>query len=884
MIIRNQALIIHVATYLCFVFMFYSCGLNRRNQAGSTPETAILLDTIDFVISAQETLPYQQPAQRLWDVHHMELDVRFDWEKEEVIGSANLEMSPYFRKLDTICLDAKGMEFSAVNLQIEDSLYPSTYLNTGKELRIILPRAFDRTDTIRVLIDYIARPSALEKGNGKAITSSQGLYFINPRKTVKEKPSQIWTQGETTYNSGWFPCIDEPYEKFTQEVFITVASQQQTLSNGKLMYSSLNDDGSRTDYWKQSLPHSTYLVMLAIGEWAIEKDNWNNLPVWYYVDSAYIDDARAIFGNTPEMMTFYSDLLGVPYPWEKYHQVVVKDFVSGAMENTTAVIHGDFVQRTARELLDVSYEDVIAHELFHHWFGDLVTCESWPQLTMNEGFATYGEFLWKQYKYGEQAARHHLHKDAIRYFTDAKVLSKPLIRYRFEQADDMFDSHSYQKGGLTLHMLRKEIGDDAFFNGLQHYLKAHAFGTVEDDDLRQSLEFITGQDLRWFFDDWYHMPGHPVMLIDWQVDTLNRMLQLVLKQEQNSPRPFRQHAEVCVAYPTRIDTHRVWIDDWEKRFDFSIDEAPIWFAVDPNHDLLWERKETKPSQVWLNQLASNEGYFPLFDAQEALVDLNFSSKQDLRVEEALMAIAKGRNYYDESRLQAIGNVFKIGIKDTNRAVLLMKEASISDPYPMVRALAFQVLDSILPTGLTEALLQQGLNDTSFHVMRTVLSIMLENDPCKGLAYTEQFSDVEWKKMLTWVSRLHAKCGSAEGLIFFQTYSERLSGFEKFLFNNDFGNYALLMDKEDVFDALVKNLANEAVSETSWWVRLSAIQSLEKARSFYDTEIEKLSMVNEPTGNETVRLAILRNKKASVAAIIEEAKELQGEDEQLFIEP
>lgn len=884
MIIRSQTKNIQAALWLSFVLLGSSCGLIQRNQAGFSPENPILLDTVDFVINGEEMLPYQQPTSRFWNMHHLELDVRFNWEKEEVIGSAKITLSPYFKALDSLDLDARGMEITALKIHLKDSLVSPAYSNTGTKLLIALPETYHANDTAIISIDYIARPSALDKGSGRAITSSQGLYFINPKGIIKDKPRQIWTQGETNYNSGWFPCVDEPHEKFTQEIFITVDSQFQTLSNGKLIYSSLNEDGSRTDYWKQTLPHSTYLVMLAIGEWEIEKDVWNDLPVWYFVDSAYKNDAKAIFGNTPEMMSFYSDLLGVPYPWEKYHQVVVKDFVSGAMENTTAVIHGDFVQRTARELLDESYEDVIAHELFHHWFGDLVTCESWPQLTMNEGFATYGEYLWKAHKYGEQAARHHLHKDAIRYFADAEMSSMPLIRYRFKQADDMFDSHSYQKGGLILHMLRSEVGDDVFFKALQNYLNTHAFGTVEDNDLRQAMELVAGEDLRWFFDDWYYMPGHPKMRIDWQLDTLHSALKLDLKQEQMSPRPFRQHANVCIAYSTRIDTHRVWVDSWEQQFSFILDEVPLWYAIDPSHDLLWERKESKDQQVWLAQLVMGKAYFPLFDAQKALMEAPISPKTAERFEARLLQICESLDYYHESRLQAIGTLASLGISDTATAIKTLTVVTQADPSSKVRASAYSLLDSLLSEGLTRDMVFTGLNDTSFHVMRTVLGIMLEQDPCKGLAFTDQFSKLEWQKMITWVSRLHAKCGSADGLVFFQTYGESLDGFEKFLFNNDFGNYALLVAKEEVYDALVKVVAKDVISESSWWVRLSAIQSLEKAKAFYEVEIEKLTVIKDLSVTQVERLALLRNKKANLAAIIEEGKALQGDEEQLFIDP
>lgn len=862
--------------FITLSLLFNACGLLKKGQEGMTPETAILLDTVDFVINADETLPYQQPADRTLNVLHMELDLRFNWEEEEVLGTAILTASPYFGALDTLTLDARGFEIKAVSWNQGDSSYSSAYQYDGEKLHLIPTERLRMGDTTKFTIDYIARPTRLEKGDGRAITSAQGLYFINPRKELEGKPTQIWSQGETTYNSGWFPCVDEPHEKFTQEIFLTVDTSLQTLSNGAMMYQSLNEDGTRTDYWKQDQPHSTYLTMIAIGSWAVHKDAWRDMPVWYYVDQEYAEDAAAIFGNTPEMLSFYSEVLGVDYPWAKYHQVVVEDFVSGAMENTSAVIHGDFVQLTQRELIDESHEDVIAHELFHHWFGDLVTCESWPQITMNEGFATYGEYLWKAHKYGLQHARYHLHKDAQRYFTDAEMRAKPLIRYRYDTPDDLFDSHSYQKGGLVIHMLRTELGDDAFFKGLTHYLNKHAFGTVEDDELRQSMEELSGLDLRWFFDDWYNMAGHPEMKIRWEHDSAWSQLRLNLSQEQESERPFRQHASVVVAYPTSIDTHRVWVDEWNEQFTFNLSTKPLWYAVDPEHDLLWERDAEKPEEAWLAQLEQNITFHPLNDAMAALKP--DSEARSERLQSALFEMMRSERYFEKTRYGAVEQLFGLSDLDTTKALAMLNACFADDASSHVRSVALFAMDSLLADGLSLEIIERALNDTSFKVMRSALSLMLERDPCKGLSFTETFSSEEKAALITWLSRLHATCGAAESLPFFQTAGNDLSGFERFLFNNDFGNYAQVAGTEAVYDTLVKQLSKEALSETSWWARLAALQSLEKAERFYASEVDSLEAMPELTSDETERLAMLRNKKASLSALMEEARELQGDDE------
>ena len=231
------------------------------------------------------------------------------------------------------------------------------------------------------------------------------------------------------------------------------------------------------------------------GEFAVVEDEpWNGVPVSYYVEEEYEPYAADIFPFTPEMLTYFSDITGVTYPWQKYSQVVVRDYVSGAMENTTGVIFGEFMYGTDRELIDeMNNERIVAHEMMHHWFGDLVTCENWANLTLNEGFANYGEYLWFEHKHGRDEADYHMLNEWNGYF--GSVMGggmHPLIHYSYDDKEDMFDAHSYNKGGSVLHMLRSYVGDDAFFAAWNRYLEDNAFTAVEVDELRMAFEDVTG--------------------------------------------------------------------------------------------------------------------------------------------------------------------------------------------------------------------------------------------------------------------------------------------------------------------------------------------------------------------------------------------------------
>jgi aminopeptidase N len=383
-------------------------------------------------------------------------------------------------------------------------------------------------------VDYTAKPEELKAEGSEAITDAKGLYFINPKGEEANKPTQIWTQGETEASSAWFPTIDAPNENTTQEIVMTVDKKYVTLSNGLLIDSKDNGNGTRTDTWKQTKPHAPYLAMMAVGDFAVIKDKWKNIAVDYYVEHDYAQYGKAIFGETPAMLEFYSNVLDYQYPWDKYAQIVVRDYVSGAMENTTAVIHGEFLHRTDRELLDGDNERIIAHELFHHWFGDIVTCESWSNLPLNESFATYGEYMWLEHRHGRAAADRHSEEQMGQYFASTKQQGHvDLIRFNYEDKEDMFDAHSYNKGGRVLHMLRKTIGDDAFFKALSVYLKAHQYEAVEIHQLRLAMEKVTGQDLNWFFNQWFLNQGHPDLAVKHVNDAAKGTHSVILTQEHD---------------------------------------------------------------------------------------------------------------------------------------------------------------------------------------------------------------------------------------------------------------------------------------------------------------------------------------------------------------
>jgi aminopeptidase N len=510
------------------------------------------------------------------------------------------------------------MDIKAVALVNGDQQTPLKYSYAdAANLRINLGKTFKPGEQYTVYIDYVSKPDELKVKGSAAITDAKGLYFINPDSAVAGKPVQIWTQGETDANSTWFPTIDQPNQKTTQELSMTVPSKYVTLSNGALVSQKPAGPGLRTDTWKMDQPHAPYLFMMAVGNFTITKDSWRGKEVAYYLEPQYAAQAKAVFGKTPRMLEFFSQRLGVDFPWNKYSQVVCRDFVAGAMENTSASLFGDQAQGTPRELLDWQYAGVereVAHELFHQWFGDYVTCESWSNLTVNESFANYSEVLWAEHEYGPDAAAQQADLSMRAYLRIPSNFLKPLVRFEYEEQEDMLDNVSYQKGGSILRMLRQYLGDDVFFQGLKRYLTQNAFGTGEAQQLRLALEDASGKDLNWFFNQWYYRAGHPVVTIDYRWDAARKRQAVVVRQTQPGE-PFVLPLAVDVYTQGRARRYPATLRHAVDTLYFPAATKPDLVNVDAEKVLLWQKEDRKPLAEFAYQYRHAARYL---DRREAL--------------------------------------------------------------------------------------------------------------------------------------------------------------------------------------------------------------------------------------------------------------------------
>ena len=555
---------------------------------------------------------YRAAATKINDLVHTKLELKPDYQKAWLYGKAWLTLHPHFYPTDSLNLDAKVMTILTVDMVRGNNKIPLRYSYDSMNLRIHLDKSYKANENFTIYIDYISKPDEHIWPSANA----KGLYFINPRGEIKNKPIQIWAFGETEFNSTWYPTIDKPNQKTTSEILLTVPSKYITLSNGLLLNQKTNGNGTRTDDWKLDLPFAPYLLFFAVGDYAIIKDSYKGKEVSYYVEKEYAPLARKIFGLTPEMIAFYSKMTGVDYPWPKYAQITGRDFVAGAQENVTATLHAESAQQDARELVDGNrWEEIIAHELFHHWFGDLVTCESWSNITVNESFANYSEMLWDQYKYGKDEADSKNDYDMQTYLDNLDDTAKNLVRYYYADPEDVFDDVSYPKGGRILNMLRHYVGDSAFFKSLNLYLTSNKFKAAEAQNLRLAFEEVTGQDLNWFFNQWYYSNGHPKLNISYAYDAAGKTAKVYLSQTQ-SAKPFKMPLAIDVYAGGSKKRYDVWMKNARDSFSFAVDTRPDLINVDADKTLLCEKNDHKSLKEFIYQY-DHAGLFQ--DKKEAIV-------------------------------------------------------------------------------------------------------------------------------------------------------------------------------------------------------------------------------------------------------------------------
>ena len=783
-----------------------------------------------FLVFAQENstiVPadgaYNGSKTILHDLIHTKFELRPDWARQYLFGKATLTFKPHFYNQSVLNLDAKGFDIQAVtmlnvNLKFEYD---------KKTLSINLGKNFTRRDTLTVQITYVAKPNELPVGGSVAIMSDKGLYFINPLGTEPDKPQQIWTQGETEANSCWFPTIDSPNQRMTQEVFLTVENKFLTLSNGKLVSSKQNLDGTRTDYWKQAKPAAPYLTMIAVGEFKKVIDpSFKDFEVSYYVEPKYEQYAMNIFGRTPEMIRFFEQTLGVKYPWEKYAQITVRDYVSGAMENTSATVHGDFVQKDKQQLVDDNDDGVIAHELFHHWFGNLVTCESWANLPLNEAFADYSEYLWANHKYGKDEGDLVAYIALNQYLAEAKEKQEPLIRFRYLDKEDMFDSHSYAKGGRILHLLRNQVGDDAFFESLKSYLTQNAYKTAEIEDLRIAFEQTTGQDLHWFFDQWFLKSGHPALQVSHEYQTGKLKLTISQIQDTTFAGVFRLSLKVLLKTDNEQVIHEIELNKAKQVFELESSFMPKMVLLDPDNILVGTIEHQKSQEELIYQFHNATGIATKLNVLETLTyipenDTTFyNPPAEKKIRDLLISATKDKFW--RVRQFAVQKLFDYNADDFLEVERALQQR-VSDERSYVRADAILAMKGF-QNAQNDKLFRTALTDSSYTVQAAAIEALLASRPSDAVELALKFDSSTNPNIFAAVANYFAEEASPLRFDWFEKHLKNMKGNDLYQVLGIFGAYLVKSSPEVQLKSLLM-LADIAKNDSQWYVRFAGMQTL-----------------------------------------------------------
>ncbi len=533
--------------------------------------------------------PLRTASDRPVDIRSIRLNLRVEMKNKTVEGDASLTFR-CVRPTRTVSLDAVDFEVQGVKVQVgQESIEPARFTVDGKKL----------------IVDLGSRMKAGQEGKldvvYKVRDPKDGLHFFGPSKTEPDTPLLLWSQGETSTNRYWIPCIDEPDQRQTTEIVVTVPEGFDAVSNGKLVESHSNPTEKTVTFdWRQEIPHPSYLVTLVVGEFDVVTHDWEGIPVVYYVPKGHASEAEPTYGRTPEMLNYFSKRFGVRYPWAKYAQVTCFQF-GGGMENTSATTMGERILLDQRSLLDRTSESIVSHELAHQWWGDMVTCRDWSHTWLNEGFASYAEALWDEQARGRDDYAYNMDRKAARAIAGGK--ERPVMDRHYPDPQTMFDDRSYPKGAWVVHMLRNRLGDDAFWAGIQRYGTENQFHSVETMDLRRCLERTAGRDLERFFYDWLERAGNPDLAVTTEYLPDVQQAKLTIQQAQ-AGEPFEIPLKIVLTCAGAKEPIVLEETMAEKELNLRIPlPGPLERVdVDPDQAVLTELKETKSRALWRAQL------------------------------------------------------------------------------------------------------------------------------------------------------------------------------------------------------------------------------------------------------------------------------------------
>jgi aminopeptidase N len=702
-----------------------------------------------FVQEQQQQQQQQQKVHKLpplrfvrsrdFDMKHVALDLRFDWDKSQAFGTARVTLAPFKNGTQTIALDQGNLQINSVKTDKGATLAFSKD-DAQQKLFVTLDRAYRAGEDLTLVIDY--RTGGNIEG-GILGGFGGGLKFIKPTPEQPNKPRQIYSQGESEFNRFWFPSYDSPNDFATSEITATVEKPFIVISNGELVGGKPreNKDGTRTFHWRIAAPHANYLTSIVVGEYAAVKGEYNGKPVVSYVYPNELKEGAVTTKRLPATVEFFSRKTGIPYPYEKYAQTMVEDF-GGGMENISATTQIREMIHDERAELDGTSDSLQSHELAHQWFGDYVTCREWGQIWLNESFATYFQALWDEESLGHDEFLYRDVRSNQNQYLAAwnRGVRRPVVTQNYEDKDAIFDAYAYPRGGATLHMLRVFLGDDLWWRGIHHYLEQNAHKPVSTEQLRIAFEEATGQSLDLFFNQWLYRMGHPIFAVTQNYDAASKKLILTVRQTQK-PDPTWEYPQVeffdtpvdieigTAANPSRIE--RVRIEPKETNvFTFDVDSKPLLVNFDYQGTLIKEIIFDKSVDELVFQLTNDKDVLGRIWAVEQLgkkyQSENTSTSDKTRiaaalgqaiVSDAFWAVRRDAiNQFAAPRQNAVQAFFNNApaFPIPSEVVAALKTA-VRDKEAAVRAAAFDLLGSQKAAANADLFIA-ALNDPSYNVV------------------------------------------------------------------------------------------------------------------------------------------------------------------------
>ncbi len=557
----------------------------------------IVLFLSSQIISAQENSNheiqiYQHAPDKEFHMVNLDLNLHFNLNKKEVLGVATEKIVPLRENYNTVHLEAGDMKIEKV--EFNKASVPFKY--DGKILSIELGKSYGLNDTLVYSVTYSTVPS-------------KGIFFVLPDSAYPNRTPQLWSQSESEDAHFWYPCHDYPDDFGTSSLTATVPENWVVVSNGLLKKETTDKkDKTKTFTWVEDKPHVVYLNSIVAGAFKIVDDKWDNVPIYYYVLPKYAKDAKENFSHTPDILKYFSEVTGHHYEWGKLSLSTVTNFTEGGMENVSAITLTDNTLHTLDAEPQVRSTDLVSHETAHEWFGDLLTCRSWANAWLNEGFATFFEALYGRHAFGEDHFNFEMTKDHNQVINADKMERRPTVWHGYKSAEDVFGVYIYPRGASILNMLREMLGDNLFFKAIKYYVKKFEFHNVDTHDFTDAVREATGENLDWFYDEWLYQGGHPVYDVSYSYDEANHKLNLNVEQTQkvDSLTPvYKMPVNIYIETAGQKITKRIWVDSLKNSYSFDVSEKPLMVNFDEGHTILAEINFKKTAEELSYQLKND---------------------------------------------------------------------------------------------------------------------------------------------------------------------------------------------------------------------------------------------------------------------------------------